>query len=226
VGCPRNRLTLCLITDRRRLLAVTGLPSHAWADALLAQIEGAVAGGIDVVQIRESGLPAGEYVRFVRRCVEVAGRSRVRVMVNDRLDVALAAGAHGVHLRENSMTIGEARQLSPPGFLVGRSVHARATAAQSRPADYLLAGSVFETDSKPQQPATLGLAGLREVVVAAGACPVWALGGITAERVRDVLACGVSGVAAIGAFLPRDRTTAVTEDVRKASEALRFSLTG
>jgi thiamine-phosphate pyrophosphorylase len=178
------------------------------------------------VQIRESGLPAGDYVRFVRQCIEAVRRSPTRVIVNDRLDVALAAGAHGVHLRENSIAINDARRLAPKGFLVGRSVHAPATAARSRDADYLLTGSVFETDSKPQQPATLGLVGLREVVEAAGACPVWALGGITAARVHDVLACGATGVAGIGAFLPRGRTTAVADDVQNVTELLRFSLTG
>jgi thiamine-phosphate pyrophosphorylase len=203
-----------------------GRSAHAWADALLAQIEGAVAGGIDVVQIREAGLPAGEHVRFVRRCVAAVGHSRVRVIVNDRLDLALAAGAHGVHLRENSVSIGDARRLSPRGFLVGRSVHTPATAARARIADYLITASVFETDSKPRQPASLGLEGLRRVVNAAGNCPVWALGGITAERARDLRACGVSGVAAIGAFLPRGRTMAMAEEVQKATEALRFSLTG
>jgi thiamine-phosphate pyrophosphorylase len=191
----------------------------------VAQIEGAIAGGVDVVQIREAGVPAGEYVRFVRRCVQAAGRS-VRVIVNDRLDIALAAGAHGVHLRENSVALSDARRLAPQGRLVGRSVHTPATAARSREADYLITGSVFATASKPGQPATLGVEGLHEVVRAAGGCPVWALGGITADRVRDVRACGVSGVAAIGSFLPRGRTTAVTEDVRKVTELLRFSLTG
>jgi thiamine-phosphate pyrophosphorylase len=177
------------------------------------------------VQVREAGLAAQDHVRFVRRCLGVVRQTRVRVIVNDRLDLALAAGAHGVHLRENSVPIREARRLSPPGFLVGRSVHTPATAARARMADYMITASVFETDSKPRQPASLGLRGLREVVEAAGSCPVWALGGITAARARDVRACGVSGVAAIGAFLPGDRTTAVAEAVRKATEALRFSLT-
>ncbi len=207
------------------MLAVTGLPAHAWADALLAQIEGAAAGGIDVVQVREAEIPIGEYVRFVGRCVAAVGRSGVKVIVNDRLDVALAAGAHGVHLREDSIAINEARAVSPRNFLIGRSVHASTTAARARIADYMIAGSVFETESKPGQPASLGLDGLRAVVNAAGSCPVWALGGVTADRARALLACGVSGVAAIGAFLPQGRTTAIASEVQKFTKLLRFSLT-
>jgi thiamine-phosphate pyrophosphorylase len=193
---------------------------------LLAQIEGAVAGGVDCIQIREAGLPAGEYARFVRQCVHALGQSRVQIIVNDRLDLALAAHAHGVHLREESLTIGDARRLAPQHFVVGRSVHTAATAARARNADYLIAGSVFETESKPGQPASLGLDGLRAVVQAAGACPVWALGGITAGRVRDVVACGPSGLAAIGAFLPPGRTTAIAAAVQNVTELQRFSLTG
>jgi thiamine-phosphate diphosphorylase len=207
------------------LLAVTGLPAHVWADALLAQIEGAAAGGIDVVQVREAGIPIGEYVRFVRRCVAGVGRSGVRVIVNDRLDVALAAGAHGVHLREDSIAINEARAVSPRNFLIGRSVHASTTAARSRIADYMIAGTVFETESKPGQPATLGLDGLRAVVNAAGSCPVWALGGVTADRARGLVACGVSGLAAISAFLPQGRTTSIAAEAQKFAKLLRFSLT-
>ena len=225
MSCLRSPLTLCLITDRRRLLAVTGLPPAAWADILFAQIDGAVAGGIDVVQLREAGLPAADYVRFVRRCVAAFG-SRVRVIVNDRLDVALAATAAGVHLREDSIAISAARQLAPRQLLVGRSVHGPATAARARVADYMIAGSVFETESKPGQPPSLGLDGLRAVVDVAGDCPVWALGGITADRAGKVVACGVSGVAAIGAFLPHSRTTAVAAETQKVTELLRFSLTG
>jgi thiamine-phosphate diphosphorylase len=207
------------------LLAATGLAANAWADALLAQIEGAAAGGIDVVQVREAGIPVGEYVRFVRRCAAGVSRSGVKVVVNDRLDVALAAGAHGVHLREDSIAINEARAVSPRNFLIGRSVHAATTVARSRIADYMIAGSVFETGSKPGHPASLGLTGLREVVNAAGSCPVWALGGVNADRARELVACGISGVAAIGAFLPQGQTTAIALEAQKLTKLLRFSLT-
>lgn len=175
------------------------------------------------MQFREPGLDAGDYTRVVRRCAAAAGRSRVRIIVNDRLDVALAAGAHGVHLREDSIGLSDARRLTPEKFLIGRSVHTSATAARARFADYLITGSVYETESKPGRPASLGLGGLRGVVRAAAGCPVWALGGLTADRARELVSCGISGAAAIGAFLPRLQTTAVAAEVQRVTEALRFS---
>jgi thiamine-phosphate diphosphorylase len=178
---------------------------------------------VSVVQIRESDLNAREYVRFIRECVTLAGTT-CRVIVNDRLDLALAGGAHGVHLRENSIAISEARQLAPPDLLVGRSIHDARTAAAAQTADYLIAGSVFETASKPGQQPSLGLSGLRAVVLAAGTCPVWAVGGITEESVTDVKAAGVEGIAAIGAFFPSPASTDVAGEVRRKTEALRFSL--
>lgn len=192
---------------------------------LSAQIEGAIAGGIDVVQIREPGLPARDLARFARQCMSAIGRSRVRLVINDRLDVALAVGAHGVHLREDSIAIADARRLVPPRFVVGRSVHEPPPAARARSADYLITGSVFASRSKPGRPASLGLGGLRAMVRAADPCPVWAIGGITAERVRDVADCGASGVAAIGAFLPRPGTTAVASEVKQLTETLRRAST-
>lgn len=199
------------------------LPASAWADVLLAQIEGAIDGGVDVVQIREPDLAGRDYTRLVRRCLAAAGRSGVRIIVNDRIDIAIAADAHGVHLREDSLGISSARRLSPTNFLVGRTVHAAATAAQTRSADYLITGSVFETESKPGRPASLGLNGLRDVVRAAAGCPVWALGGVSADRARDLVASGVSGVAAIGAFIPPVGTTSLAADVQTMTEMLRFS---
>lgn len=176
------------------------------------------------MQVREGDLNAADYVAFVRDCVRLTGGTGCRVIVNDRLDVALAAAADGVHLREASFAIDVARRLAPDEFFVGRSVHDATTAVGARTADYLIAGSVFETASKPGRQATLGLEGLRAVVGAAGKCPVWAVGGITRERMEDVRACGVAGVAAIGAFLPPTTTTDVERDVHELTEALRFSL--
>ncbi len=176
-----------------------------------------------MVQIREPDLDARELTRFVRRCVTAAKESRARILVNDRLDVALAAGAHGVHLREQSIALADARRLAPGEFLIGRSVHSATTAARARSADYMITGSVFETASKPGQSASLGVGGLRDVVRAAGACPVWAVGGITANRAREIVASGASGVAAIGAFLPRRQATVVSVEVQRMTEDLRLS---
>jgi thiamine-phosphate pyrophosphorylase len=159
--------------------------------------------------------------------MEIAEGTRCRVLVNDRLDVALAAGADGVHLRESSVSIVEARRVAEwaraKKFIVGRSVHDASTAARAEGADYLIVGAVFETESKTQPHSTLGLEGLRRVV-ASTTCPVWAIGGVTAERMPALAACGVDGIAAIGAFLPPRGVTDLEREVQRMTESLRFSL--
>jgi thiamine-phosphate pyrophosphorylase len=195
-----------------------------WRDLLLAQVRGAVTGGVNVVQVRENGIEARDYLSFLRDCVALARGTACRVVVNDRVDLAILADAAGVHLRESSLPIEAVRRLSHGEFLVGRSVHAPATAERARNADYLIAGSVFETASKPGLRAPLGLEGLRSVVDAAGKCPVWAIGGITPDRVSAVVACGAQGIAAIGAFFPDGHARDLEQDVRERAEALRFSL--
>lgn len=172
--------------------------------------------------MREPDLDGRVYAELVRRCVRLAEGTKVRILVNDRLDVALAAGAHGVHLREDSISVEAARRLAPRPRMVGRSVHAAATAARVSSADYLIAGSVFETASKPGAPAAVGLDGLRTIVEAAN-CPVWAVGGITAGRASAVRACGVAGVAAIGAFLPPAGAADLAHAVQQRVQDLRFS---
>ena len=206
------------------MTARLGAPDKDWRALLLAQLRAAVAGGVTAVQVRESGVDAREYAAFLRDCASLTSGTDCKLIVNDRVDLALTTAASGVHLRESSIPTAAARRLAPEKFLVGRSVHDARTAGRERNADYLIAGSVFETASKPGRQATLGLAGLRAVVDAAGECPVWAVGGITQERMQDIRACGVGGVAAIGAFLPPTATTDFERHVQKLTEALRFSL--
>ena len=177
-----------------------------------------------MVQLRERGLEDGPYLVFLRECVALLRGGPCRIVINDRLDLAVTAGAGGVHLRESSVPIDAARRLAPPEFIVGRSVHDAATAATARKADYMIAGSVFETESKPGQSPSLGLDGLRQVVAAAGRCPVWAIGGITAAHVPEVRACGVQGIAAIGAFLPPQGSGNVERDVAAATAGFRAAL--
>jgi thiamine-phosphate diphosphorylase len=127
----------------------------------------------------------------------------VRVLVNDRADVALAAGADGVHLRSDSAAASRVRALSAD-WILGQSVHAADGAPTGAGADYLLFGPVFETDSKPGLPA----AGLRALAaVASGAAvPVFAIGGLTADRAAACVRHGARGIAAIGLFLPEGAT--------------------
>jgi thiamine-phosphate pyrophosphorylase len=183
---------VCLITDRARV---------GGADGTVERVRWAARAGVHLVQVRERDLDGGPLTALVRRCVEAVRGSRARVLVNDRLDVALAAGAHGVHLRADSMPARTVRTLCPPGFVIGRSVHARDEAIAAAAAgglDYLLFGTVFPTASKPGREAT-GTSALAEVV-AATAIPVLAVGGVSTDKVGDVAAAGAAGFAAIGMF--------------------------
>ena len=116
-------MILHLVTDRRRL--ATGAAADLEA-CLLRQARFAVDVGVDVIQIRERDLEADALARLVSAVLTIATGSRTRVVVNDRVDVALACGAHGVHLRADSFEAGAARRLVPAGFLIGRSVHTAA----------------------------------------------------------------------------------------------------
>ncbi len=197
-----RRPILCLVTDRRRLC---GACDEAVARrCVIAQIGHAVDACVDLVQIRERGLETSELAALVAGAVDVARGSLTRIVVNDRLDVALACGAGGVHLRADSIPPSAARTMAPAGFLVGRSVHEAHEAARAgADVDYLIAGTVFPTASKPSADRLLGRTGLAEVTRAARV-PVLAIGGVTIERMAEVAAVGAAGAAAIGLFLNED----------------------
>jgi thiamine-phosphate pyrophosphorylase len=202
-----RRPIVCLITDRRRLCA--GCDVHATRRCLLAQVQEAVASRIDLVQIRERDLSAEALADLVLAAAAIARGSATKIIVNDRVDVAMAAGADGVHLRSDSAPVSAVRGIVPAGFLIGRSVHAEAEAASTVEADYLIAGTVFPTVSKPgveDSGRLLGIAGLAAVVRAARQ-PVLAIGGVTLDHLPDVAAAGAGGIAAIGLFLAEDRGT-------------------
>jgi len=194
-------MMLCLVTDRRRLGAALGLEAGAWTDALRAQVFAAGSAGVDLVQVREPDMEAGPLVALVKTLVADLRHTPTRILVNDRLDVALAAGAAGVHLKEQSFPVESVRRAIAPGFWVGRSVHDPATAALAGIADYLIAGTVLSTVSKPSA-AFLGWDGLSAVVRAAAGRPVLAIGGISLPSIPLVSVSGAAGVAAIGAFIP------------------------
>jgi thiamine-phosphate pyrophosphorylase len=218
-GWPR----IVVVTDRRRLVRRIGAEPDAWPELLQAQIAGALAGGADLVQVREPDLEGGRLARFLRRTFEHLPAAAGRVVVNDRVDVAWVTGAAGVHLAERSVTVDEARALLPPGkaWVIGRSVHEqRSAAAASRAADYLLAGTVQASASKAPAWRLLGWEGLAEVVRAAGGTPVVAIGGLGADQVDAVLQAGAVGLAGIGCFLPEPGDT-VEVSVQARVGALR-----
>ena len=169
-------------------------------DALVSRIEQAGRAGLDLVQIRQPQLEAGILTDLVRRAVAAAHGTRTRILVNDRLDVALAAGAHGVHLREQSVAAPRIRRVVPRGFLLGRSVHDvdGATNAAGTGVDYLIFGTVYPSPSKPGR-VPAGEAALSRVVGAVS-LPVLAIGGVTVDRLAGVARAGAAGFAAIGLF--------------------------
>jgi thiamine-phosphate pyrophosphorylase len=183
---------LCLITDRARAGSLEAVVERA-ADAARA--------GVDLVQVREPDLEGGPLLDLTARVVAAVRGSRTRVLVNDRLDVALAAAAHGVHLRADSMPAARVRTIAPRGFLVGRSVHGLAEAAAAAAGgglDYLIFGTVFPTGSKPGRQAAGP--GTLQAVAASTTLPVLAVGGIAPERLDELAGTGASGLAAIGFF--------------------------
>ena len=202
IGLPRP--LICLVTDRHRV-------DPPGAGSLLRLIGHAAMAGVDIIQVRESGLDDRQLAGLVREVLAAVAGTPTRVVVNDRVDIALATRAHGVHLRGDSINAARVRQLAPSGFLVGRSVHTRseALAAAHSGVDYLVAGTVYPTASKAQGSPLLGLAGLGELVRAV-AVPVLAIGGVVADRVGDLAASGAAGVAAIGVFadIPTDASDA------------------
>jgi thiamine-phosphate diphosphorylase len=199
---PRRRHLICLVTDRGRLSP--GMPGKGSLDRLVALTGAAVRAGVDLIQIRERDLETRDLFMLVERCVAETAGTASRILVNDRTDVALAAGAAGVHLRSDSIDAAATRRLVLPDFIVGRSVHSPADAvvgARERGADYLVLGTMFPSGSKPAGHVLTGLDGLRRTSEAS-ALPVLAIGGITVERARDVVGAGAAGIAAIGLFIP------------------------
>lgn len=182
---------LCMVTAGR-------LVASSKADAFVQEVLAAARAGAHLIQIREHGLEAGRLTRVVQSCVEAVAGTRARVIVNDRLDVALAARAHGLHLRETSIPPRDAREISPPRFLIGRSVHTVEDAkrlGRDEDLDYLIFGPVFPTPSKPGVPA-VGLQPLG-LVVQGTTVPVLAIGGVDGSNAREVGAAGAAGLAAI-----------------------------
>jgi thiamine-phosphate pyrophosphorylase len=197
-----GRPVLCLVTDRRRLAARAGLAPEGpeILEALVAIARQAASAGVDLIQVREPDLGAGDLSVLVKRVMAATDGTGSRVVVNDRLDVALATGA-GVHLPERSLPVERVRDLVESRVLVGRSVHDARGAAEAGAASYVIFGTVFETRSKPPGHPVAGIAGLTEAVVRSPV-PVLAIGGVSRASLPQVAACGAAGVAAVDLFLP------------------------
>ncbi|HZN07207.1 MAG TPA: thiamine phosphate synthase [Pyrinomonadaceae bacterium] len=181
------------ITDTQ----ISGL-SHADQVRLLAD------GGATFVQLREKNLPALNFYREAKAAAEISG---VRIIVNDRADVALAVKAVGVHLGQDDLPPEAARTLLGDEAIIGYSTHniVQAQAAASLPVDYIAIGPIFRTTTKANADPEVGLNGLRAVRKAIGDIPLVAIGGITPENAPAVIEAGADSVAVISGLLSGGR---------------------
>lgn len=186
---------LCLVTDR----------TIGDLSTMVERIVQAVAGGVDMVQLREKDLPGGLLLKLAIDIQEaIAGRALL--IINERVDVALAAVAHGVQLGEEALPVGSVRKLAGPHVLIGRSVHSVESASEAvvDGADFLVAGTMYATRSHPGAepigPSLVrGIASLQAGT--ANPLPVIGIGGITVDNVGQVIGAGASGVAVITSIL-------------------------
>jgi thiamine-phosphate pyrophosphorylase len=207
---PIVDFNLYLITDRRQLP-----PGRCLIEAVRAACEG----GVRAVQLREKDLTAAELLPLALELRVVTREYGARLFINDRIDVALAVEADGVHLGGHSLPVAVARKILGPRNLIGVSTHSveEIAAAKSEGADFVTFGPVYPTPSKAAYGPPLGLDRLREAC-RVSAFPVFALGGITAERVAELLAAGAHGVALISAILTRPEPEAAARAFTSLAE--------
>jgi len=186
------------ITDRR---AAGGV------EELVEIIERRMAEGVDMIQLREKDLNTRELFTLTERVVRLSKPHGAKVLVNARVDVALASGAAGVHLRAGSIAPERLREITPPDFVLGVSCHTieEVQAAQEEGAGFVVFSPVFPSSSKEFSQEPKGLKGLRAAVEAVR-IPVLALGGVTVENAHLCVQAGAAGVAGISMFQRAERS--------------------
>lgn len=200
---------LYLITDRHQ---TAGRP-------LPAVVAEALRGGVQIVQLREKDLPASQLFELAREMRDLTRRHGARLLINDRIDVALAVGAEGVHLGKAGLPVAQARRLVGPERLIGYSAHSieEALQAQRDGADFITFGPVYATPSKAAYGAPLGCGLLAE---AAGSLdiPVFALGGVKKSSIPELLDSGCHGIALISAVIAAEDPAGETRDLLRTLE--------
>lgn len=196
------------ITDVR----LSGL-SHA------EQVTRFIEGGATLVQLREKHLSPREFYREAEAALRVARERGVRLIINDRADIALALGADGVHLGQDDLPPEAARELLGPDAIIGFSTHNidQAIGAARLPVDYIAIGPIFATLSKENPDPVIGIEGVRLVCEQASHMPIVAIGGITERNARSVLEAGADAVALISALLREPSAVA-----RRTHEFIHF----
>lgn len=205
-----------MLTLSSRLLVVTD--RHQTKERpLVSLLQRVLTAGISTIHLRERDLSTRELVALAREMQAVTVSSRSQLLINDRIDIALAMEGVGVHLRSNSLPPSVARRLLGPQRLMGISVHSveEAVQAESQGADYIVLGPIYETPSKQMFGPPLGIQTLEE------ACrlvriPIVGIGGVTAERAREIRHAGAFGVAVITAILGADDVESATRELLDA----------
>lgn len=203
-----------------RLYAVT---DRAWAadeEDFFHQIEAAVRGGAAIVQLREKRLEDDAFLAEARRFAALCHELGAVSIINDRPDIALAAGADGVHVGQDDLAAGRARALLGPGKLLGVSAHSRTEALRARAAgaDYLGVGAAFATgtkaDARPISRETI------RAVTAAVDIPVVAIGGVSRENILELRGLGLAGVAVVSGIFGQKHPEAAARELRALAEQL------
>ena len=202
-------LRLYAITDRRALPA----------GVTLAQaVEAALVGGVTCLQLREKEASAGEILTLARTLLPLCRARRVPLLINDRVDIALAAGADGVHLGQDDLPLPEARTLLGPDRILGATAHTveEALRAQAEGADYLGVGAMFPTGTKTDTVPTS--ADTLKAICAAVSIPVVAIGGVTAQNLPTLAGTGIAGAAVVSAIFSQSDLIAAARTLRTAAD--------
>lgn len=202
-------LRLYAITDRRALPA----------GVTLAQaVEAALDGGVTCLQLREKTASAGEILALARTLLPLCRARRVPLLINDRVDIALAAGADGVHLGRDDLPLPEARALLGPDRILGATAHTveEALRAQAEGADYLGVGAMFPTGTKTDTVPTS--ADTLKAICAAVSIPVVAIGGVNAQNLPTLAGTGIAGAAVVSAIFSQRDLTAAARTLRTAAD--------
>ena len=205
---------------RLRLYAVT---DRAWAggtEGLLRQVAEAIDGGAGIVQLREKHLGQADFLAEAERFVALCREKGAVSIINDNVEIAAQVGADGVHIGQEDLEAGRARQMLGPDKVIGVSAHsvAEALAAQAAGADYLGVGAAFvtgtKTDAKPISRETI------RAITAAVGIPVVAIGGISRDNILELRDCGLDGVAVVSALFAQAGVKAAAEELLRLSEEI------
>lgn len=213
MAAPYDRARL---TDALAVYLVTDRPLMQGRN-LLDVVLAAVAGGVGMVQLREKTCDTGEFVALARALLARLAPLGVPLLINDRVDVALASGAQGVHLGQRDMPVADARALLPAGSIIGWSVETPVDLARAAalPLDYLAISPVFATRTKADTAPPWGLSGLSRAR-AATALPLVAIGGVDAGNARALHDAGADGLAVVSALCAADDPCRAARRLRQA----------